>query len=101
MVGRSSLLGTYKVEGSKQGYLEANRPYARPIAEVPGLRWKIWIIDEERREAGGVYFFGDGASAQAFLDGEIIAEMKGDPSLSIKTFDVLDELTATTRGPIT
>jgi hypothetical protein len=37
---------------------------------------------------------------QAFLDGEIVTEMKGDPSLSIKTFDVIEELTTSTRGPI-
>ena len=44
--------------------------------------------------------FSDEASVQAFLDGPIISEMKGDPSVNIKTFDVLEELTDTTRGPV-
>lgn len=91
----------YKLEGSRAAYVEENLPYAQPIADVPGLRWKVWTISEERGEAGGVYLFEDAASMRAFLDGEIITEMKGDPSLSIKTFDVIEELTATTRGPIT
>ena len=90
----------YKLEGSREKYVEENIPYAQPIADVPGLRWKVWTINEERGEAGGVYLFEDQASLQAFLDGEIIAEMKGDPSLTIKTFDVIEELTSTTRGPI-
>lgn len=91
----------YKLEGSREAYIEENRPYAQPIADVPGLRWKVWTINEDRGEAGGVYLFEDRASLQAFLDGEMIAEMKADPSLTIKTFDVLDELTAITRGPVT
>ena len=34
------------------------------------------------------------------MDGPIIAEMKGDPTLSIKPFDVIAELTTITRGPV-
>lgn len=90
----------YKLEGPRERYLEENLPYAQPIADTPGLRWKIWTINEQAGEAGGVYFFEDAASVQSFLDGPIITEMKGDPTLIIKTFDVLEELTITTRGPI-
>lgn len=100
MKGQMVLI-SYKLEGTRDEYLEENRAYAEPIAATPGLRWKIWTIDESRAEAGGVYFFEDAASVQSFLDGPMITEMKGDPSLVIKTFDVLDELTAVTRGPIT
>ena len=92
---------TYKLENSRDEYLEENLPYAQPIADTAGLKWKIWIINEDMSEAGGTYFFEDESSAQAFLDGPIITEMRGDPSLNIKTFDVLEELTTTTRGPIT
>lgn len=90
----------YKLEGPRDKYVEENLPYAQPIADTPGLRWKIWTINEQTQEAGGVYFFDDAVSVQAFLDGPIITEMKGDPSLTINTFDVLDDLTAITRGPI-
>jgi hypothetical protein len=34
------------------------------------------------------------------VDGPIIAEMRGDPTLSIKAFDVIEELTTITRGPV-
>lgn len=91
---------TYKLNAPQADYIEENLPYAQPIAEIPGLRWKIWIINGERGEAGGVYLFADAAAVQNFLDGPIIAEMKGDPSLSIKMFDVLDDLTRITRGPV-
>jgi hypothetical protein len=30
---------------------------ARAIAAVPGLIWKVWILDEAASELGGVYLF--------------------------------------------
>ena len=90
----------YKLAGPRAEYEKENLPYAQPIADIPGLRWKVWIINEAQSEAGGIYLFDDDASVQAFVDGPIIAEMKGDPTLSIKAFDVIAELTTITRGPV-
>jgi hypothetical protein len=90
----------YKLNGPQVEYERENLPYAQPIANMPGLRWKVWIINEAQSEAGGIYLFDDDVAVQAFLDGPIIAEMKGDPTLSIKAFDVISELTAITRGPV-
>ena len=90
----------YKINGPRAEYEKENLPYAQPIADIPGLRWKVWIINEAQSEAGGIYLFDNDAAVQAFMDGPIIAEMKGDPTLSIKTFDVIAELTAITRGPV-
>jgi Putative mono-oxygenase ydhR len=90
----------YKLNGPRAEYEKENLPYAQPIADIPGLRWKVWIINEAQSEAGGIYLFDNDAAVQAFMDGPIIAEMKGDPTLSIKTFDVIAELTAITRGPV-
>ena len=91
---------SYKLNGPRADYERENLPYARRIADMPGLRWKVWIINEAQREAGGIYLFDNDAAVQAFVDGPIIAEMKGDPTLSIKAFDVIPELTAITRGPV-
>ena len=90
----------YKLNGPRAEYEKENLPYAQPIADIPGLRWKVWIINEAQSEAGGIYLFDDDAAAQSFVDGPIIAEMKGDPTLSIKAFDVIVELTTITRGPV-
>ena len=91
----------YKLNGPRAEYERENLPYAQPIADLPGLRWKVWIINEAQSEAGGIYLFDDDAAVRAFLSGPIIAEMKGDPTLSIKAFDVITALTAITRGPVT
>ena len=52
---------------------------AVPIAEVPGLKWKIFGMDEERGEAAGIYLFEDDASRKAYLEGlaRFLATLRG------------------------
>lgn len=90
----------YKLNEPRAEYENENLSYAQPIADTPGLRWKVWVINEAQSEAGGIYLFDNDAAVQAFMNGPIVAEMKGDPTLSIKAFDVIAELTAITRGPV-
>ena len=84
-------------------YLKLVAPFADPIAAVPGLDWKVWIVNEKNREAGGIYLFKDEASADAYLGGEIVMGLKKQPTLmdiSAKVFDVVEDMTHKTRGPI-
>jgi hypothetical protein len=48
-------------------------PFVEDIAVVSGLRWKVWIMNEQENEAGGIY---------------------------AKEFDVVEDFTTQTRGPI-
>lgn len=76
---------------------------APPIANVKGLLWKVWLMNEAEKSAGGIYLFKDDASVQAYLKGEIIAEMKSNPACSdfeVKVFDISPEPTKITRGPV-
>jgi rhodanese-related sulfurtransferase len=91
----------YTFSGTRDEYEAANLPYAAPIAETPGMRWKIWLMDEANCGGGGIYLFEDAASAQAFLDGPIVAAVREDSSLSnvsIKQFDVLEAHSVVTRS---
>jgi hypothetical protein len=95
----------FKLGVPVKDYEEACLPAAQPIADMPGLRWKVWLIAEREgdREAGGIYLFDDEASAQAFLAGPIVASLKSNPAIShvsAKVFDVMEGLTAITRGPV-
>jgi hypothetical protein len=75
---------------------------AQPIAETPGLRWKVWLMNEAKREAGGIYLFESEGAVQAYLDGPIVTALKASPAvsnISAKVFDVLDRHTAITKGP--
>ena len=76
---------------------------AHAFLEVPGLTWKIWLLNPAAQEAGGIYCFDSQASLDAYLNGPLVAQLKTMPSirdLSVKRFDVMTEATAITRGPI-
>jgi hypothetical protein len=73
------------------------------IKEVPGLKWKIFGMNEERSEGAGIYLFEDGDSLKSYLEGPIIARLKSIEAfsdLTMKHFDVVDKATAMTRGPV-
>ena len=74
---------------------------AGAIAAVPGLLWKVWILDEERGRGGGVYLFADRVAATAYLEGPIVSRLRGNPAIAgveVKLFDVLDGPSVITRG---
>jgi hypothetical protein len=92
----------YKFTGTRDEYAAANLPWAQPYADMPGLRWKIWLMNESEGEAGGIVLFEDEAARDVYVNG-LVAEAKDDPTISalaIKRFDVLEEHTAITRGPV-
>ena len=74
---------------------------AGAIAAVPGLLWKVWILDEERGRGGGVYLFLDRARATAYLEGPIVSRLRANPAVAnieVRLFDVLDGPSVITRG---
>jgi hypothetical protein len=82
---------------------EFEKGFDAQIAQVPGLRWKIWLLNEAESRGGGIYLFDDEESARAYLEGPIIAAMKSLPvlsELSVISSCVLEEPTVLTRGPI-
>lgn len=76
---------------------------AQPIADVPGLRWKVWLMNEAENEAGGIYLFESKAAAETYMSGPIVASLKSSPVISnitAKLFDVMEEHSAITRAPV-
>ncbi|MBC8231026.1 YdhR family protein [bacterium] len=93
----------FKFNVSRAEYEEAVAPLANEIDAVAGLRWKVWLMNEAESEAGGIYLFDDEASTKAYLEGPIVAQVVKHPALSdfsVKQFDVLENVTAITRGPV-
>jgi hypothetical protein len=88
---------------SEEEYSQTVASLADAFANVSGCQWKIWLVNEERKEAGGIYLFEDDASIQAMLDSELIAGVTSHPALSnfsVKQFDVLEDVSRITRAPI-
>lgn len=93
----------FKFNVSGAEYRQMADQLAAPFAEVQGLRWKIWIINEAESEAGGFYLFEDEAVLKSFLEGPLAAQVSSHPALSelsVKPFDVLAGPTAAARGPV-
>jgi rhodanese-related sulfurtransferase len=87
-------------------YEAAVTPLVEPISEVDGLMWKVWVINEENQEAGGIYLFEDADSLNAYLGSEIVAtlmsfEGNGLNNIEAKVFDVMENLSAITHAPLT
>jgi hypothetical protein len=91
----------FNLTGAEYG--QAVSSLASQFAALPGLRWKIWTIDEADQVAGGIYFFEDEASVKAYLEGPLAAQVMSHPALSdfdAKVFDIMKDVTVITRGPV-
>jgi len=76
---------------------------AKKIASIEGLIWKIWLLERERQEVGGVYLFTSRANAVAYLNHPIIEALCSNPavvSTDCQIWEVEDSLSALTRGPL-
>ena len=73
---------------------------AQPIADVPGLRWKIWLMNETEHTAGGIYLFESEAAMKAYMAGPIVAATMASPvhnNIDANVFDMLECHTSTTQ----
>ena len=87
---------------TKEEYEQAVSPLADKFANVPGLKWKIWILNAEKSEAGGIYMFENQASLDEFIAGSLAKTVTGHPALSnfsIKQFAIMEDVNKVTRGP--
>ena len=93
----------FKFSVSRAEFEQLASDIAKDFAALPGLQWKIWLMNEEEKEAGGIYLFKDEVSVKAYLEGPLAAQVMSHPALSqmsAKVFGVIDDVTAITRGPV-
>lgn len=94
---------SFKFNLPREEYEAAAAELAKSFPNVPGLQWKVWILSEKDREAGGVYLFEDASSLETFLASDLAAQIMNHPAfsdLSAKPYEVLEEPTRTCRGPL-
>lgn len=92
---------TYNIP--KEEYLAMAEQAAQQIANVEGCLWKIWLLNEETRGAGGIYLFESAEAAQAYGNGPIVAQLSGHPGLSdmsVRVYGYAEGPTKVTRGPV-
>ncbi|MEE8057344.1 MAG: YdhR family protein [Pseudomonadales bacterium] len=92
----------FNFEGAWSQMEEGNLEVAKWIAEVPGLIWKIWRMNDAEGEGGGTYLFDDELSMQSYLE-QVMPRLKSIAILSdivVKQYDIDEDLTAITHGPV-
>jgi quinol monooxygenase YgiN len=97
------LITNYNYSVSREEYENTINQIAQAFADVPGCLWKIWMIDEEKKEAGAVYLFKDDESLQNFKSSPLVASVLSHPALSnfdLKERDILNEVSKITRAPL-
>ncbi len=76
---------------------------APQFSEIPGLCWKIWLINEDRKEAGGVYLFESAPDLEQFLNSKQLAGLRNNPAISnvqTNTFGVAEAPSVITNAPL-
>ena len=92
-----------KLRVSPEVFLAQSREAASIIASVEGLIWKIWISRGEEFEIGGLYFFANRETAQAYLNHPVIKAVCSHPavvSTQSQLWDIESSLSAVTRAPL-
>ncbi len=93
----------FKLRVSPHDLLAHSREAATKIASVEGLIWKIWILQEEEFEMGGMYLFANRETAEAYLNHPVIQAVRLNPnvvSTQSELWEVESSLSALTRAPL-
>ena len=91
----------YRVTGDPRDYQSLAAATAPQLARLPGLCWKLWLLDPLSGDAAGIYLFSDAAAAAAFLAGPALSGLRQHPAIagvSARSLGVLTDLSLTTFG---
>jgi len=93
----------FKVRPEPHVFLAQSREAATIIASVDGLIWKIWILQREESEVGGIYLFANRESAKAYLNSPVIQSVRSNPAVvssQAQLWDIDSWISALTRAPL-
>jgi hypothetical protein len=93
----------FKLRVPPDVFLAKSQEAATVIASVEGLVWKIWILQQEELEMGGVYLFANRETAEAYLNHPVTQAVRSNPavvSTESQLWDVESSLSALTRAPL-
>jgi hypothetical protein len=76
---------------------------APKFSEIPGCIWKVWLLNEDPKEAGGVYLFESREHLEGFLSSNLFASVKNNPAFSnlqTNTFGVSEAASMITHAAL-
>lgn len=54
---------------------------ADKLRQLPGLEWKLWLVDAAARSGGGIYLFRTAADADTFVHGPVLDGLRTNPAV--------------------
>ena len=76
---------------------------APKFSAIPGCSWKIWLINEDLLEAGGVYLFDSARYLEQFINSDMFNSVEKYPAFSnlqTDTFGVSETASLITHAPM-
>lgn len=74
---------------------------AQSIAKESGLIWKIWTVNDQTNEAGGIYLFDTKSSAETYLAMHTTRlQSFGITPVHGKIFEINQDLSKINRAPL-
>lgn len=76
---------------------------APKFSKIPGCCWKIWLINEDHKEAGGVYLFESATELEQYLKSDLYASVVNNPvfsNMQTDTFSVVEAVSVITGAPL-
>ena len=76
---------------------------APEFSKIPGCCWKIWLINEDQKRAGGVYLFDSATALEQFVNSKLFASVANNPAFTnfeTNTFGVEEEASVITGAPL-
>jgi hypothetical protein len=76
---------------------------APEFSGILGCCWKIWLINEDHRESGGVYLFESASELKQYLRSDLFASVINNPAFSnlqTNIFSVAEAASIITGAPL-
>jgi hypothetical protein len=76
---------------------------APEFSNIQGCCWKIWLINEDNKEAGGVYLFESATDLKQFLDSNLFVSVRNNKAftnLQTNISGVAEEASIITGAPL-
>jgi hypothetical protein len=73
------------------------------FADLPSLQWKIWLMNENKKEAGGIYLFENADAVARYRRSELMKALESDPiitHISVKQFSILEKPGLMIHAPV-
>jgi hypothetical protein len=93
----------FKLQVPPHVLLAHSRKAAETITSAEGLIWKIWLVQEQQSEIGGVYLFASREAAMTYLNHPVIQAVCSNPAViatDSQIWNVDSSLSALTRAPL-